>query len=234
MSLVYCASVPTPSGGVVVPASDANAKPYVTPAPPMSIVDVRTHIGVVAAIAATTLEVAVGKIAPPCGGWVVDLETLEVFRVAAGDGLDLRRALVMSSRSAEPDPIPPAWAALPPPPFAPLEDAPRSALPVEHGPLVVAARSEAIAALSLHEATAEVPRYWLARTLFRLALHDLRLGHVETYGGVVFDDHAGGDLDIRVGRHTVGIPRAEAMGLVERLYRAVAPPGYTERLSSAD
>jgi hypothetical protein len=231
LTIVYCANVPTRSAGVIVRPTDERAKPYVSPAPPMSLVDVRTHVGVIAAIDATTLEVATGTIAPPRGGWVIDLATLEVHRLAAGERLELPRALVFSSRDAEPDPIPPAWAALPAPPFAPLEDAPRGALPFEHGPLRVAARGDAIAAVTLEDAAAEVPRYWLARALFRIGLHDLRLGYVETYGGMSFDDHAGGDLDVGVVGATFRIPRAEAMAFVERLYRAVAPPGYTERVT---
>jgi hypothetical protein len=234
LSLVYCANVPTASAGVVVPvaASDARAKPYVTPAPPMSIVDVRTHVGVIAAIADTTLEVVTGTAAPPRGGWVVDLATLEVHRLDPGSSVSLERGLVFSSRDREPDPVPPAWTSLPEPPFAPLEDAPRGSLPFTHGPLAVVERGPAIAAVTLEDAIAEVPRHWLARTLFRLGLHDLRLGQIETYGGITFDDHAGGDLDVGLGATTFRIPRVDALGFVERFYRAVSPPGYTERIGS--
>jgi multimeric flavodoxin WrbA len=230
ISIVYCANTPTPSAGVIVATADDRAKAYVAPPPPMSLVEVRRHVGTVAAIGATTLAVATGTIAPPRGGWVIDLDTLEVHRVAAGARIELARALVFASDTAEPDPLPPAWTALPPPPFPPLEDAPRGDLPFEYGPLRVAARGDAIAIATLEDAVSEVPRYWLARTLFRLALHDLRLGYVETYGRIGFDDHGGGDLDIAVAGVTFRIPRAEAMAFVERLYRAVAPLGYTERL----
>jgi multimeric flavodoxin WrbA len=230
LSLVYCANVPTPSARVEHPAADARAKSYVSPAPPMSIVDVRAHNGVIASVGATTLEVVSGAIAPTRGGWVVDLDTLEVHRLGPGDRLERSRALLFSSRDAEPDPVPPAWSALPLPPFAPLEDLPRSALPFTHGPLSVVERSETTVAVTLEDAIAEVPRHWLARTLFRLGLHDLRLGYIETYGGMSFDDHAGGDLDVGIGGATFRIPRAEALAFVERLYRAVAPPGYTERV----
>jgi len=231
LSLVYCANVPTPSAGIHIAAAEARAKPYVSPPPPMSIVDVRTHVGVIAAVGATTLEVATGTIAPPLGGWVIDLDTLELKRLQTGETIDVPRALVFASPSAEPDPLPPAWQALPPAPFAPLEDAPRAALPFEHGPLFVREHSESLATVTLEDAIAEIPRYWLARTLFRLGLHDLRLGYVETYGGMSFDDHAGGDLDIGVGDATFRIPRADALAFVERLYRAVAPRGYTERIA---
>ena len=78
----------------------------------------------------------------------------------------------------------------------------------------------------------QTPRYWLARTLFRVALHDVRLGYVETYGRVFFDDRSG-DLEVGVhgedSRKSVTVPRAEAMAFVERMYRAVAPVGYRER-----
>ena len=107
---------------------------------------------------------------------------------------------------AEPDPVPPAWAQLPAPPFAPLEDVPRGALPFTFGPLSVVERGDATATVALEDAIAEVPRHWLARTLFRLGLHDLRLGYVETYGGMSFDDHSGGDLDVDVGRRDVPDP----------------------------
>jgi NAD(P)H dehydrogenase (quinone) len=232
LSIVYCANVPTPSSGVIVPvpASDGRAKPYVSPAPPMSIVDVRAHVGVVAAIGATTLEVATGTIAPPRGGWVIDLDTLEVHRLVAGERIELGRALVFASRDAEPDPLPAAWACLPTAPFVPLEDAPRDELPFEHGALHASARSESLATVALADATCDVPRYWLARSLFRLGLHDLRLGYIETYGGLAFDDHAGGDLDVAISEVRMRVPRSDALAFVERLYRAVAPPGYCERL----
>jgi hypothetical protein len=81
-------------------------------------------------------------------------------------------------------------------------------------------------------ATAQSPRYWLARTLFRIALHDVRLGYVETYGGVFFDDRSG-DLAIGIRGETeavsVTFERADALAVVEALSRAVAPAGYRER-----
>lgn len=232
LSLVYCANVPTPSAPVAVPPAetDTRVKSYVTPAPPLSLVDVRAHRGVVAEVGATTLESVTGTVKPPRGGWLVDLDTLELHRLAPGDSRAIAHGVLFSSRDVEPDPIAPAWAALPLPPFAPLEDAPRGELPFTHGPLSVIATSAAAAAFTLEDAIVEVPRFWLARLLFRLGLHDLRLGYVETYGGISFDDHAGGDLDVGVGRATIRIPRAEAMPFVERLYRAAAPPGYRERI----
>ena len=228
LTLVYCASVPTPSAGVIAPGGDG-AKAYVSPPPPMSIVDTRTASGVVAAIADTTLELAAGAIAPPRGGWVLDLATLELRRLAAGERVELPRALVFASRDREPEPVPPAWTALPPPPFAVYEDAAPGTLPLEHGELRIEARDDAFAAVTIAGATVEVPRYWLARTLFRLALHGLRLGHIECYGGLAFDDRA--ELVVGAAGRTLAIPRGEALAFVERAYRAVAPPGYVERLA---
>jgi hypothetical protein len=83
--------------------------------------------------------------------------------------------------------------------------------------------------VSLGSATAEVPRYWLARMLFRIALHDYRLGYLETYGGLFYDDRAGYRLGLRHGA-SLELSRSEIASAVERMYRAVAPDGYVERL----
>ena len=224
LSLVYCASVPTPASGPRFAA--AGAKAYVDPAPPMSLVDVRAQLGTIAAIGNTTLAVAAGVIAPRRGGWVIDVDPRAVVRLAAGERVERTRALVFSSPDAEPDPVPDPWRALPPPPFPPFEDAPPGALPFVHGTLAIDERG----GVTLDGARADVPRYWLARMLFRIALHDLRLGRVETYGGLSFDDHAGGDLDVGLGGRTLRVARGEALAFVERMYRAVAPAGYVERL----
>jgi hypothetical protein len=85
-----------------------------------------------------------------------------------------------------------------------------------------------------HPQPVEVPRYWLARMLFRAGLHGLQLNNVETYGGFFLDD-SGPDLQLGIhvshGRFAVALPRAEALATIERIYRAVAPAGYTERLA---
>ncbi len=77
---------------------------------------------------------------------------------------------------------------------------------------------------------AEVPRYWLARFLFRLGLHDYRVGYLETYGGFFYDDRGGYRLGLRSGGE-LRLPLEELKPLVESLYRAVAPEGYVERLT---
>jgi hypothetical protein len=59
------------------------------------------------------------------------------------------------------------------------------------------------------------------------------MGYAETYGGFFVDDR--GD-DVRIGVRVEGaasaasIARHEALGEIERMYRAVAPAGYRERL----
>ena len=94
--------------------------------------------------------------------------------------------------------------------------------------------SDRVVAATVHGATArdaQIPRYWLARMLFRVALHGYRLGYVETYEGFYWDDRDG---TVRMGVRGVGevqIDPARAPAVVERIYRAVAPPGYVERLT---
>jgi hypothetical protein len=280
VSLVYCASVPTPSTAHVVPLPAGrkrdDVKAYAPPtidgatqvaAPTLSMADLfKGPPGVVARIGNTELEL-VDKpisIAPPRGGWVVILTgdaphaACDLIRVApgtvlAGDGIE--RALVLSGE-AEPEPVPPTWTELSPPPFARYEDAPAGTLPFRYesrgsiasGSIEVEEQSPSMVIvkvattrpldepgrLELGVAGVEVPRYWLARMLFRVALHDLRLNYVETYNGFFIDD-SGDDLKLGVRAldrpRFVTVPRADARALIERLYRAVAPPGYTERLA---
>jgi NAD(P)H dehydrogenase (quinone) len=228
LSLVYCASVPTASAKLAVPLAPErrdDVKVYAG-APHLVLSDLRVA-GPLAAIGTTTLELVIEprELAPPRGGWVVVLDTGDLIRIPAGarlPGAGIQRALVFTG-DAPPDPVPPSWHALPPPPFAPFEDAPPGTLPLAAGDLLI----EEVSPTEVALLGARVPRYWLARTLFRLALHGLRLGTIETYGGLVFDDRD--DLIIR-GRTQVTIPRGEALALIERMYRAVAPAGYTERL----
>lgn len=252
LSIVYCATTPTISTASEVPiAADrvADAKRYGDAAPAMVLTALRGEGGTVAAIGHTTLELVVGatEIVPPCGGWVVVLDAAsgsphlaaDLIRIAPGASLDARgiaRALVFASPSAGPDLPPASWRAIPEPPFAPFEDRPRGALPLAIDALMVTERSPSLVALAIRGVTVDVPRHWLARTLFRLGLHDLRLGYVEAYGGVFVDDHAGTTdhvhLGVRTGarRERIAIPRVNALAVIESLYRAIAPSGYVERL----
>jgi hypothetical protein len=236
LSLVYCATVPTPSAGVVVACEDDRAKAYVAPPPAMSLVATGAALGVIARIGDTTLAVVDGAVELPRGGWVVVLageRVHDVIRVAAGGRADgYARALVFASATREPDAPPEAWRALPPPPFAPYEEAAPGALPLVVGELAVTAVSDAVARVAIGGAGAEVPRYWAARMLFRVALHGMRLGAVETYGGFGVDDGGGrGDVVVRIPGAQTTFPRASAVGVIERLYRGIAPAGYVERLT---
>jgi multimeric flavodoxin WrbA len=250
LSLVYCAGVKTPPVDYPIPLAPeraADVKAYVSPAPRMELAPVREMRGTLAAIGGTTLTVVEcpEAIAPPRGGWVVVLDgesphfALDLLRIPPGaklPGAGIVRALVFASRETPPAAVPPAWHAAPPPPFPAFEDAPPGKLPLHDGQLAIAERSDAVVAVSVRDLEVEVPRYWLARMLFRLALHEFRLGHVETYGGWFVDDHAGATDEVRFGVHrdrhraSFDIPRRDATAFVERLYRAVAPVDYRERL----
>lgn len=252
LSIVYCATAPTASTAIDVPiAADrvADAKRYGGAAPAMVLTGLRGTGSTIAAIGETTLELVVGpgQIAPPRGGWVVVLEAVadsphlaaDLIRIAPGailDGAGIVRALVFASATASPDLPPASWRAAPISPFAPLEDLPRATLPLEIDALSITERSPSVIAATIRGVTVEVHRHWLARTLFRLGLHGLRLGYVEVYGRMFFDDHAGQtdhiDIGVRAGLalERITIPRATAMTVIESLYRSVAPPGYLERL----
>lgn len=239
-----------------------DVKPYVSPPPPLGIADLlRGAPGIVGRIGDTTLALVErpAQIAPPRGGWVVILAgtaphaACDLRRLAPGevlDGAGIERALVLAG-DAEPGPIPPAWSEVPAPPFPPIEEASRIPLPLAigggglrvtevspttvaiHVPRVTPTTNPDVVHVESRGPAPEIPRYWLARLLYRVALHGLRLNYVETYGGFFIDD-SGTDVELGLrypdGRCSVTIPRARAQGAIERLYAAVAPPGYTERL----
>ena len=69
----------------------------------------------------------------------------------------------------------------------------------------------------------------------RLARPRPSLGYVETYGGFFYDDHASAAVGAphRIGLRGAPPLEVTAEALPERLeslYRAVAPPGYVERI----
>jgi NAD(P)H dehydrogenase (quinone) len=252
LSLVYCASGPTPATPCPLPvAADrtADVKAYRHPSPPMALASLRSEARPLATIGRTTLELVElpTAIAPRYGGWVVVLEATpgsghaacDLYRVAEGatlDGTGIVRALVLTSEVLGPDAVPPSWKALPEARFVPFEDGTAGTLPFMGSGLRVEERGPGLVLVSAGgRMTAEVPRYWLARTLFRVGLHDLRLGYVETYGGFFVDDRGSGPVHVGLRRNgeqeTVAIERGEALAFVERLYRAVAPRDYVERPS---
>ena len=251
LSLVYCASIPTPATPCRVTSPQGrseDAKAYVTPPPPMVLASTRGAPGVLAQIGRTALSLLElpEEIAPAHGGWVVVLEAdansvhaaCDLLRIPEGSalrGAGIVRALLLASTDAAPDPVPASWSSVPTAPFAAFEDASPGALPLEVATMRIEEVSPSTVAVAVGDARAEVPRYWLARMLHRIALHGLRVGYAETYGGFFIDDR--GDavrLGLRVegaAASEVSIARLEALETVERIYRAVAPAGYRERLS---
>ena len=160
----------------------------------------------------------------------------DLVHVPPGESLEttgVRRALLFTSEGHDVEAPPGSWDALPSSLFAPVEDAPRGTLPVSCGGLVVSAVDRELVFVAVGTGTAQVPRYWLARMLFRVGLHRPLLGYVETYGGFFFDDREPGRHRIGVrGLGEIALPPDDSLRLVESHYRAVAPDGYSERLDA--
>jgi multimeric flavodoxin WrbA len=252
VSLIYCAGAPTPAAEgrtlSVTAGREGDAKAYVADAPPMSLVDLLAEGSEerpkeVARVGRSRLELVVrpAVIAPPRGAWVVVLEAArdsvhhasDLLRLSAGislDGRGIERALVLSSDDEEPAAPPPAWVRVPGAPFVPFEEGTRGALPFSEGGLTVESKDARFASVRIGAASADVPKHWLARMLYRVAVHGLGLGHVETYGGFYVED-LGDPVRFGInGAEPLAIARDAALPFVERLYRAVAPDGYEELL----
>jgi multimeric flavodoxin WrbA len=256
LSLVYCASTPTPPSWCPLPrpvGREEDAKAYTSPAPPMVLASTRGEPGVLAHIGRTTLALleVPGTIAPRHGGWLVVLEAAassvhaacDLLRIPEGtslDGTGIVRALLLASSEEGPGPIPRSWSEVAVAPFVPYEESEPGVLPLEvpseEAPLRIEEVSASVVSIGIGKVKVEVPRYWAARMLHRVALHGLRVGYAETYGGFFFDDR---DVVVRIGVRgpkgtepaSVEVSRERAPATIERLYRAVAPPGYRERLS---
>lgn len=246
-SLVFCASRPTPPATdrplFVSPGREAGPKAYTEAAVPFLLADLRVETARTIAVvgeARLDLVLAPERIAPARGAYVLVLAGREPFfpgdlaHIPAGAALDatgIDRALVMHSDRATPEPPPPCWRQTPAAPFPVHEDADPGDLPVTFAGMSLQASSDQEVEVRLGEARAAVPRYWLARMLFRIALHDYAVGYLETYGGFFYDDTGGAHrLGLR-GAGAIELERSELAAAIERLYRAVAPPGYTERLA---
>ena len=187
-----------------------------------------------------TLVIAPTELTPTRGAYALVMQGSGIWfdgdlvYMPPGETLDLtgvQRALLFESATADADPPPISWTETPAPPFAVYEDGNAGELPIAIGDLAVSAASDSMAAVSLGGATSEVPRYWMARMLFRLALHGFALGYLETYGGFFYRDTGG---TFRLGLRDSGaieLSRDEMAAAVERLYRAIAPAGYIERLT---
>jgi hypothetical protein len=162
-------------------------------------------------------------------------DACDLIHVPAGATLDasgIARGLVFASETHAVEAPPASWDRVPDAPMAPFEDAPRAPLPVSRSGIEVTVADEQSVTVAVGGRGAVVPRHWLARMLFRIALHPPVLGYVETYGGFFYDDRA--PEGVRVGLRgggEIALAHAEALRLVEALYRAVPPEGYTERCS---
>ena len=253
LSLVFCATRPTEPAperrAWVSDGREADAKAYRAEGPPMLIAELaREPEGPLGAVGDVTLSVEAPPFTPPNGGWVVVLEgdTPEAFagdlvRIPAGASWSppIERALVVASAREEPEPTPAVWARVPDGPFA---EPPEGALPAAIGELVIEGVSADEVELRLGEVSARVPRYWLARMLYRIALHTSVVdgargaptpcfGHVETYGGFWYDDRSGGfRFGLRGGEGSAEVAAEDLLRVLGVAYAAVAPEGHTEDL----
>ena len=246
MSLVFCASVPTAPGerplGITT-GREADAKSYSPVSPPLSLLDAYHEAErTMARVGDATLRLVVrpARVHARRGAYVVVLaaapgtayHACDLVYVPAGVTLDtagIERALVFEGDTTLASPPPESWEALPTPKLAPFEGGERTALPIStHG--ITASEGDAThVTITVADASARVPRYWLARMLFAVGLHTPALGYVETYGGFFYDDRSPDVVMGLRGAALVTLRRPEVLGVVESLYRAVAPEGYAER-----
>ena len=243
LSFVFCGRAPiepSPGRPIFVSAGrEADTKSYDGAKPKLLLADLDAEESrSLGSIGDVTMSLCVGgELAPEHGGFVLVLGgdgphfPGDLLRLEPGASLPLggARALLIAGPMA-PDPAPTSWRELPPPPFATAEDGPAGELPLLRDGLGVTADGEWVR-VQIGSSDTRVPRYWLARFLFRVALHRYRLGYVETYGGFSYDDRELGihRLGIR-GGESIALDRPAIEALVEQLYRAVAPDGYTERI----
>jgi len=244
LSLVICANQPTIPATrplLVTSGLEDQVKAYTDRALPFVLADLsRQPPRQVAVVGSTQVELLVSpsRIGGGLGGYLVILEAeppwfaTDLVFIEPGviiETTGVARALWISGDDVA-DAPPASWEEVPAPSMACFEDRDRVELPRVFDGIAVASISDDVVRVDIGGATAEVPRYWLARMLFRLALHGFRLGYLETYGGFYYDDRDGYRLGLR-GGGALTLARGELEVVVDQLYRAVAPPGYTERLS---
>ena len=235
LSLVLCARHATPPSDtrplIVSAGLEAEVKPYGHEAIPFLLADVyreRAQTLAIVGNARADLVVEPTPVGGEHGGYAVDLDTTDLFFVPPGAELATTARTLWISADSEVSPPPRSWKEVPAAPWDCFEDAEPLPLPSEIAGIALA-EADADVALTIGK-TASVPRYWLARMLFRIALHDYRLGYVETYGGFYYDDRSGEHvIGLRDGG-SVTIARDALPAIVERMYRCVAPEGYRERL----
>ncbi len=247
LSLVMCSSQhtpPSPERPLLVSAGcEAGPKQYGDTAVPFTIADVNVEADrLIARVGDCTLHVRVAPhtVSPANGGYifVVDGDGAhfpgDLIYVPAGSSLDgsgLKRVVVFSSDRVAASSPPVSWTEVPGIPFDVYEDGEPGSLPFRVAELSADETSGDTVRVSVADGHADVPRYWLARLLFRTALHGFRLGYLETYGGFYYDDS---DAGIRFGVRgggSVSVPRDQALATTEQFYRAVAPAGYIERVT---
>lgn len=243
LSFVFCGRAPiAPSPDrplFVSEGREADTKAYGDATTPFLLADLdREAPRTLGQIGEVSLSLRVGgALAPEHGGFVLILEGEpphfpgDLLRLEPGARLELGsgRALMMAGPMA-PEPAPPSWRSLPPPPFPPFEEGTPGELPLARDGLGASAEGDWVR-LRIGESDARVPRYWLARFLFRVALHGYALGYVETYGGFYYDDREPETFRLGIrGGEALTLDRPSVEALVEQLYRAVAPPGYVERI----
>ena len=246
LSFVCCGAEPAPAGErplFVSEGLDGATKAYTERPVPFLLADLGAESArPLGRIGATTLELLVE---PPSveaarGGYLLVLDAtpesehfacdLVHFEAGCAWPLDgLRRALWIASGEVDARPPPISWQETPAAPWQPFDPSTKGELPFERGPLKAVLVSPERVRITLNGATAEVPRYWLARMLFRIGLHDFQLGYLETYEGFFYDDRDGFCIGLR-GAEPWCPGRDELESTLEALYRAVAPDGYTEEL----
>lgn len=233
-SLVFCGNHPVEPAERPLFATRPDAPKAYVGSPDLMLCDTRTErarqVGVIGN-ATLDLRVQPERIELEHGGYVVVLEgdaphfPGDLIYLAPGASLDasgVARALVATA-SVDAEPPPELWDALPSAPWTCFENGERVPLPLE----IEGLRFEPEGAdvrVTHSDASARIPRYWLARMLFRTALHGFRMGYLETYGGFFYDDRDG--LRVGIGSASIAVQPEQ----LERIYRAVAPDGYTERL----
>jgi hypothetical protein len=223
LSLVFCASSPSPS--IASPRITAGRESDVRGYAP-SLIDLsRDDLGEVARVARARLRLS-DTLDLPHGGYAVVLSgtgryfPCDLLFVAPGtepDSTGIERVLLFEGDDLEPPP--PSWSSVPTSPIAlALEPGEVTLGPLRFTP------EDTIVQIAGENGLARIPRYWLARTLLRIALH-VPLGYVETYGGFYFDDRNG----IRLGARGAGeakLERHELLPAIELLHRRLAPVNF--------
>lgn len=257
VSLVYCGyrpHAPHPDRPLrLSPTRQDAAKSYAEEPPPFHLIDLKHDSAqVVGRVATSSLELLVNpeRVDAPRGGYLfivsasgelhAESDLLFIPPGSALDGAGVERALWFSDAEHAAEPPPESWRRTPEPDFPAYEDAAAGQLPLVLDSLVPGRQLSAqpltddLVCITLQGQSAEVPRYWLARFLFRLGLHAYQIGYLETYGGFFYDDQGGHRLGLRPvdggGGAELRLTLDEVRKVVEQLYRAVAPAGYVEHI----